>query len=161
MTASDGAVNAPPRPISRPVPAIAVGGVIVGLLDLTYAIVVYSPKNPIRIPQAIAAGVLGRASFAGGAHSAALGVILHFVIALGAATVYYLASRKLRVLVDRPVLCGMMFGACVYLFMHFVVIPLSAAGPSHMSFALKSAEFVEHWFCVGLPIAFSVRRWGG
>jgi hypothetical protein len=30
-----------------------------------------------------------------------------------------------------------------------------------MSFALKSAEFVEHWVCVGLPIAFSVRKFGG
>jgi len=55
----------------------------------------------------------------------------------------------------------MIFGACLYLFTHYVVIPLSAAGPSHLSFALKSAEFVEHRFRVGLPIAFSVRRLGG
>jgi hypothetical protein len=161
MTASAGAASAAPRTSGRPFPAIAVGGVIVGVLDLTYAILVYSPKRPILVPQAVASGVLGHASFSGGTRSTALGVILHFVIALGAATVYYLASRKLRFLVGRPVACGMIFGACVYLFMHFVVLPLSAAGPSHMSFALKSAEFVEHWFCVGLPIAFSVRKWGG
>lgn len=137
------------------------GGVIVGILDLAYAIIVYSPKRPILIPQSIASGLLGRASFTGGARSAILGVICHFVIALGAATVYYLASRRWRFLVDRPVVSGMIFGACVYLFMHYVVIPLSAAGPSHLSVALKSAEVVEHWFCVGLPIAFSVRRFGG
>lgn len=137
------------------------GGVIVGILDLAYAIIVYSPKRPILIPQSIASGLLGRASFTGGARSAILGVICHFVIALGAATVYYLASRRWRFLVDRPVVSGMIFGACVYLFMHYVVIPLSAAGPSHLPVTLKSAEFVEHWFCVGLPIAFSVRRFGG
>ena len=117
--------------------AIAVGGVIVGILDLAYAIIVYSPKRPILIPQAIASGLLGRASFSGGGRSAVLGVVCHFVIALGAATVYYLASRRWRFLVERPVVSGMIFGACVYLFMHYVVIPLSAAGPSHMSFALK------------------------
>lgn len=137
------------------------GGVIVGILDLAYAIIVYSPKRPMLIPQSIASGLLGRASFTGGARSAILGVICHFVIALGAATVYYLASRRWRFLVDRPVVSGMIFGACVYLFMHYVVIPLSAAGPSHLPVTLKSAEFVEHWFCVGLPIAFSVRRFGG
>ena len=137
------------------------GGVIVGILDLAYAIIVYSPKRPILIPQSIASGLLGRASFSDGARSAVLGVICHFAIALGAATVYYLASRKWRFLVDRPVVSGMIFGACVYLVMHYVVIPLSAAGPSHLSVALRSAEFVEHWFCVGLPIAFSVRRFGG
>lgn len=154
-------MSASPGSRARPFMAVVVGGVIAGLLDLAYAIIVYSPKRPILIPQAIATGILGRASFSYGAPSAVLGVILHFVIALGAATVYYLASRKLRVLVGRPVLCGMIFGACVYLFMHGVVIPLSAVGPSHASFALKCAEFVEHWFFVGLPIAFSVRRYGG
>lgn len=161
MTTNAQVVTDTSRAAGRPFPAIVVGGVIVGILDLTYAIVVYSPKRPILIPQAIATGVLGRASFSDGARSALLGVILHFVIALGAATVYYLASRKWRFLVDRPVIAGMIFGACVYLVMHYVIIPLSAVGPSHMSFALKSAEFVEHWFCVGLPISFSVRKFGG
>lgn len=161
MTARAGTLSASRRAAGRPIAAIAVGGVIVALLDLAYAIIVYSPKRPILIPQAIASGLLGRASFADGARSAVLGVICHFVIALGAATTYYLASRKWRLLVDRPVVSGMVFGGCVYLFMHYVVIPLSAAGPSHLSVALKSAEFVEHWFFVGLPIAFSVRRFGG
>jgi len=161
MTANAGTISAPPRAAGRPVAAIAVGGVIVGILDLAYAIIVYSPKHPVLIPQAIASGVLGHASFSDGARSAVLGVILHCVIALGAATVYYLASRKWRFLVDRPVVSGMIFGACVYLFMHYVVIPLSAAGTSHLSVALKSAEFVEHWFCVGLPIAFAVKKFGG
>jgi uncharacterized membrane protein YagU involved in acid resistance len=87
---------------------------------------VYSPKNPLRIPQAVATGVFGRESFNLGARSIVLGFVFHFCIALGAATVYYLASRKLTVLVRHAIPCGMIFGALVYLFMHFVVIPLSA-----------------------------------
>jgi uncharacterized membrane protein YagU involved in acid resistance len=47
--------------------------------------------------------------------------------ALGAATVYYLAGRKLTFLVSRAVLCGLIYGVLVYLFMHIVVLPLSAA----------------------------------
>ena len=143
----------------RPFPAIFVGGLIVGLLDLLYAIVVYSPKKPILIPQTIASGVLGVKSYSGGIRTAVLGVVLHFVIALGAAAVYYLASRKLTFLVDSAVLFGLIYGALVYFFMHLVVLPLSAAPPSHMPLIYKVFEFVEHWFWVGLPIALSVRHY--
>lgn len=148
-------------PLAHPhlFPAIIVGGLIVAVLDLAYAIAVYSPRKPIRIPQVIASGILGLKSFTGGTKTAALGVILHFVIAFGAATVYYLASRKLTFLVSRAVLSGLIYGALVYLFMHVVVLPLSAMpkGPTH--FVYQAFEFVEHWFCVGLPIALSVRHY--
>jgi len=143
----------------RPFPAIVVGGLVVGVLDLVYAMVVYSPAKPILVPQTIASGVLGMKAYNGGAQSAALGVVLHFVIALGAAAVYYLASRKLALLVDRAVLFGLIYGALVYLFMHIVVLPLSAAPKSDMPLVYKACEFVEHWFCVGLPIALSVRHY--
>lgn len=143
---------------ARPVPAIATGGLIAGALDLTYAVIVYSPRNPIRIPQHIASGILGAKSFDGGAATAALGVVLHFLIALGAATVYYLASRKLPLMVDHAVICGMTFGGLVYIFMHTLVIPLSAIHPRTTPFIYQAAEFVWHWFGVGLPIALSVRN---
>ncbi|HYL86007.1 MAG TPA: hypothetical protein VE263_17405 [Candidatus Angelobacter sp.] len=144
---------------SRPFPAILVGGLIVGVLDLLYAILVYSPQKPIRIPQTIASGVLGMRSFGGGAQTAALGVVLHFIIALGAAAVYYAASRKLEILVSQAVLFGLIYGALVYLFMHVVILPLSAAPKGHMPLIYQASEFVEHWFCVGLPIALSVRHY--
>jgi len=142
----------------RPLLAILVGGLIAGVLDLSYAILVYSPTNPIRVPQAIATGLLGRDSFNHGFGSAALGVVCHFTIALGAATVFYLASRKLPLLTDHAVVAGMIFGALVYFFMHLVVIPLSAVPKGPFRFMVQLREFVWHWFGVGLPIALSVRR---
>lgn len=114
---------------SRPFLAIAVGGLIVGVLDLTYAILAYSPKQPILVPQTIASGILGARSYRGGAQTARLGVALHFAIAFGAATVYYLASCKLALLVQHAVISGLIFGALVYLFMHSIVLPLSAFRP--------------------------------
>jgi uncharacterized membrane protein YagU involved in acid resistance len=143
----------------RPFPAIILGGLIVGVLDLAYAIVVYSPRKPSLIPQFIASGVLGLKSFSGGTKTAALGVILHFVIALGAATSYYLASRKLTFLVSRAVLCGLIYGALVYLFMHLVVLPLSATPKEPAHFVYQVFEFVWHWIGVGLPIALCVRHY--
>jgi hypothetical protein len=47
----------------------------------------------------------------------------------------------------------------VYLFMPIVVLPLSAAPKGTTPFGYMAFEFVEHWFCVGLPIALSVRRY--
>jgi uncharacterized membrane protein YagU involved in acid resistance len=148
-----------PPPRSQPLRAIATGGVIVGVLDLAYAIAVYSPQHPIRIPQTIASGILGASSYEDGVTSAALGVALHFLIAFGAAVVYYLASRKMGFLLDHAVLSGTTFGGLVYLFMHLVVLPLSAVHHGHMPIVYQVCEFVEHWFFVGLPIALSVRRY--
>ena len=143
----------------RPFAAIVVGGLIVGVLDLTYAILVYSPQKPILIPQTIASGVLGMKSYSGGVQAAALGVVLHFLIALGAAIVYYLASHKLAFLVHHAVTFGLIYGALVYLFMHLVVLPLSAVPHRDMPLIYRACEFVEHWFCVGLPITLSVRHY--
>jgi hypothetical protein len=154
QTSAEGTMERP-----RPAAAILVGAAVAGVLDLIYAILVYSPRNPILIPQTIAGGVLGTESYSGGALTAALGVALHFIIALGAATVYYFASRKLAFLVHRAALFGLVYGALVYLFMHLVVLPLSAVPSRDTPLIYQATEFVEHWFCVGLPIALSVRRY--
>jgi uncharacterized membrane protein YagU involved in acid resistance len=151
------ALSANARPLL--LPAVVVSGLIVGVLDLTYAIVVYSPSRPILIPQTIASGLIGMKSFSGGAQTATLGVILHFVIAFGAATVYCLASRKLNFLLTHAVLCGLTYGALVYVFMHAIVLPLSAAPHRHIPFLYKACEFVWHWVGVGLPIALSTRHY--
>ncbi len=145
-------------PRSRPFPAIFWGGLIVGVLDLAYAIVMYTPRHPILIPQTIASGVLGARAYNDGVSSAALGIFFHFLIAFTAAAVYFAASRKLPLLTRRAIVCGLLYGALVFLFMQFVVLPLSAKPPSHMAVPERLAEFVEHWFFVGLPIALSVRR---
>lgn len=144
---------------SRAFLAIGVGGLIVGVLDLIYAILVYSPHRPILVPQTIASGLLGAKSYQAGVASAALGIILHFVISFGAATTYYLASRKLTFLTARAILFGLLYGAAVYLVMHLIVLPLSAAPHSKTRLIYAVPEFVEHWFCVGLPIAMSVRHY--
>lgn len=130
-----------------------------GVLDLIYAILVYSPRRPIRVPQAVASGLLGAQSFSGGLRTAALGVVLHFIIALGSAAVFYLASRRLTFLLSRPVLYGLIYGALVYSFMHLVVLPLSAVAHGPTRWVYQGFEFVEHWFFVGLPISLSVRHY--
>jgi len=143
---------------------ILVGGLVAGVLDIADAIVFHGVRGvaPIRILQAIASGLLGRDAFAGGVSTALLGLTLHFVIALGAATVYGLASRRWTLLVDRPWLAGPVFGLGVYAVMQYVVLPLSRFRPGppppagSIDWGLINL-LAAHIFCVGLPIALAVR----
>jgi hypothetical protein len=104
----------------------------------------------------VASGVLGANSFRGGFKAAALGLVLHFVIAFVAAAVFYVASLKLRFLINQAVIAGVLYGALVYLVMTFVVVPLSAA-PFEIRFQLVTGLLV-HIVCIGLPIALIIRR---
>jgi uncharacterized membrane protein YagU involved in acid resistance len=114
--------------------------------------------RPFKILQHIAGGILGARSYQMGWISAAIGLACHFTIALTAATVYYVTSRKLRVLLEHPVLCGLLYGELVFLFMYFVVLPLSALGPAQFNIATYITGPIGHPVLVGLPIALSVRR---
>ena len=141
--------------------AIVWGGLLAGVLDLTAALVTNWPRglSPERVLQAIAGGVLGAESYKGGWGTAALGVLFHFVIAFGAAAVYYAASRRLKFLVQWAVVCGLLYGVAVYFFMQLVVLPLSAF-PHQVSFrpATLATGLIVHMLCVGLPISLAVRR---
>ena len=138
--------------------AILWAGLTAGALDITAAFVssaLRGRNDPVRVLQSVASGVLGAGSFEGGLPAAALGLVLHFVIAFGAAAVYVAASRKLRFLVEHPVVCGLLYGAAVYAFMNSVVVPLSAA-PFKISYNLVGLGI--HLVCVGLPIGLITTR---
>ena len=83
------------------------------------------------------------------------------MIALGAAAVFYAASRKLCWLTAQPWVSGPLFGVAVWLFMNLVVLPLSANPPRVFPGADWPVILAAHLVCVGLPIAMIVRRWGG
>ncbi len=94
---------------SSAVRTILLAGLIAGLLDGLDAAIVISRMNRIpaeRIFQFIASGLLGRTAFGAGWPAALLGVVCHFVIATAAAAAYYVASRKVPLLLRRPLLSG-------------------------------------------------------
>jgi hypothetical protein len=139
----------------RAVFAIGIGGLVAGTLDLLQACIYFGWD----IPLVIAGGLLGRKAFSGGAGTYILGVALHYFIALSAAAIYYAASRRLTYLKESWIICGLFFGAAVDDFMRLVVLPLSALhshGPYELQDLLKGV--CTHMVVVGLPIAFSVKR---
>src|SRR5216683_2970446 len=140
--------------------AVLCAGFACGVLDITAALVVYGylGLKPMRLLQGIASGLLGPKAFDGGLATALLGLLCHFVIAFGAATVYFVASRSIRVLVDQAVIFGAVYGVAVYFFMNRIVVPLSAVAKRPFSLKSMIIGIVIHIFCVGLPISLSVRR---
>ncbi|HEX4912475.1 MAG TPA: hypothetical protein VFV51_00890 [Vicinamibacterales bacterium] len=147
--------------------AILLGGLVVGVLDLLDAFIFFgwrSGAQPVAILHGIAAGAIGRdAARAGGVSTAALGFLLHFIIALLIASVYVVASRAIPALRKHWVICGLIFGVIAYFVMTFVVVPLSNAGPGRVTFALPATPvlingLLIHAFGVGLPAAYFASR---
>jgi hypothetical protein len=142
--------------------AIGWGGLLSGFFDLSFAFIYYGNRGatPVGILHSIAAGLLGKtAAYEGGAVSAILGFLLHFVISCTAATVYFVASRKIPLLTKHAVPCGLLYGALIYFFMNMIVLPLSAYHSHPWPPSLAAAPIAIHMLGVGLPIALAVRKY--
>ncbi len=148
------------RSNSNALTTILLAGLVCGVLDGISAIVLTAALGgtTTRMFQGIARGVLGQAAFQQGGRSIALGVALHFAIALGAAMVYYAASRVLPVLIDHALICGVLYGVAVHLFMTFVVIPLSAIGTRPIVPRIFLLLLAIHMVVVGPSISMVVAR---
>ena len=143
--------------------AILVGGLIAGALDITYAFILWwlrAQVTPMQILQSVATGLLGKASYDGGAGTAILGAFLHFFNALVIAAIFVGASRLWPVLARRATLFGPLYGIGVYLVMNYVVLPLSAFPPRTRPPApvVWITGVLAHMFLIGLPIALAAKR---
>jgi hypothetical protein len=146
------------RSIAR---AWVTAGLFAGVCDLTGACLHagWFGAAPVRVFHAVASGLLGReAAIAGGVPTALLGILLHFVIAFGAAGTYLAVSRVWDFLAEKPFLAGPIYGVLVYWFMQLVVIPLSQIVPRPQAVSNRAVAICIHIVCVGLPIAWSVSR---
>jgi hypothetical protein len=110
--------------------------------------------------QSVASGLLGAEAYSGGANTAVLGVVAHFCIATVVATVFYVASTRLKFLVDHYIVAGLLYGAAVYFVMNFVVLPLSAfRARVPPTLSGRAIGLFIIMVCIGLPIAAIVRRY--
>jgi hypothetical protein len=150
------------RPTHRPrfIMTIFLAGAAAGVLDITAAFATSSLRSytPLKVLQGIASGALGSKSFEGGWSTGLLGIVIHFLIAFSATAVFYIASRKIVWMRCRPVSSGVLYGVAVYVFMYWIVVPLSAIGWQKYSIDSTIRAIVIHIVCVGLPISLIVRH---
>jgi uncharacterized membrane protein YagU involved in acid resistance len=130
-----------------------------GVLDLIAATILIASMGvpPKRMLQTIASAQMGPKAFEPGKNGAAVGLALHFFIALTASAVYYVASSYLTMLANYAIIAGLIYGILIHLVMTFIVLPMSALRrPFSKTFFFT--QVVIHMFCVGLPIALVVRH---
>lgn len=139
---------------------VVLAGVVAATMDLLFAFTFYGIRvgvTPLQVLQSIGSGLFGRASFEGGYATAAAGFAAHYFILIVAAGLYYVASLRLSIIQRHAVVCGIAFGAAIYIVMHYVVVPLSAAPPFKFNLVNQTCEFINH-LVLGVAISLIVVR---
>ncbi len=144
--------------------AAIVGGLLAGAWDMSYALLWFGVVKGApfaRIPQSVAGGLLGKSSFDGGAATVVLGLALHWLIALTWASIYVFAGRHLLPdLLRKPIPCGLAYGAWIYFFMNWIVLPLDAmhTKPHFAPLDTWLTGLAIHMLGIGLSIALSAAK---
>jgi hypothetical protein len=143
----------------RALRAIVIAGFVIAVLDISSAFAIWWQRGVAlqRGLQGIAAGLLGTKSYEGGMATAALGLALHFFVALAVVSVFFLASRKMTFLTQQPFVSGVLYGIGVYIVMYWFVLPTVFPTFRHRLWNELLAVAI-HICLIGLPCAFIVRR---
>ena len=150
---------------------ILYAGALVGVLDITAACInagVAYGFGPLRLLKGVAGGLLGRSALQGGFATAALGLAMHFTMALTVTTIFYALSRRLPLpqKLWGVVAVGLLYGAAVFAVNNFATAPFLSWVRSlylHTPILFKPPmgwwQLIIHLFCVGLPIALVMHRY--
>jgi hypothetical protein len=135
------------------------GGFIAGTLDIGAAALI-NWLSPFVILQVVARGALGKASYSGGAYSAALGMLLQWAMSLVIAAIFVFAATRLPILRRRWIAAGLAYGVVVFFVMNYVVMPLSRVGSSpHFTVSTFAMNMLAMLLFGGI-IAFFAQRFG-
>jgi hypothetical protein len=101
---------------------------LVGVLDITAACInagVAYGFGPLRLLKGVAGGLLGRSALEGEFATAALGLAMHFTMALTVTTIFYALSRRLPLpqKLWGVVAVGLLYGAAVFAVDNFATAP--------------------------------------
>ena len=120
----------------RPLPAwawILIGGSLLALADLAFASVFWSLRSgtpPIRIPQSIAAWVLGApAAHAGGGATALAGMFLYACVVCAMVAGYVRLAQRFAVVRTWGFAGGVIYGCAMYALLFHGVLPAWSAAP--------------------------------
>jgi hypothetical protein len=119
---------------------IAVGGAGLALADLAFAAAFWSLRSgtpPIRIPQSVAAWVLGsEAAHAGGLATALAGMLLYACLLCATVAGYAYLFRRAAIARAAGLAGGILYGCALYVLLFQLLLPAwSAAPPDESSWA--------------------------
>jgi hypothetical protein len=139
-----------------------VTGVTDGLFSSVLSVAFYH-STVTRLFQGVAATVLGPSAFEGGMPTAALGVLMHFGVALSWSAVFLVLldrSRWMRGALRSPygvLKVAAVYGLFIWLVMSLLVIPLLLHRPPAITIRWW-VQLIGHFPFVGLPIVASLGK---
>jgi hypothetical protein len=137
---------------------MVLAGVVAGTLDIGAACLI-NRVGPLIICQAIARGILGKASFDEGLASVAFGLLLQWLMSVLIAAGCLFASRRLpRALQGHWVGTGLLFGVVIFGVMNYLVVPLSAIGHAPQFDAPNLVENLAAMLVFGLILSYFARQ---
>jgi hypothetical protein len=141
-------------------PRVLRAGVVTGITDGLFSSVLsvaFYHSTVTRLFQGVASTLLGKAAFDGGAATAAVGVLMHFGVALGWSAVFLLLVERspwIRgVLASRHgvLKIAALYGPFIWMVMSLAVIPLLLHRPPSITVRWW-VQLIGHIPFVGLPI---------
>ena len=142
-------------------------GLIAGALDITAACIQAYLKTetpPIKVLQYVASGAVDPKTFSNGTMLAAVGLIVHFIIAISFTFFFFFLARQIPSLVKYPIPIGIIYGLFVWATMRFIILPyVSRLNPKPIvgQEAIKNAAIAAAIIviCVGIPVALLARKY--
>jgi hypothetical protein len=149
--------------------AILTGWLACGVLDITAACVqswIQAGRTPGQVLRGVASALWGAPAMQAGTGMAATGLLMHFTVALTWTLVFFGLSRRITLLRTAPLwIVGPLYGVVVFCAMNYGTLPfLSWVRSLYLNTVPRwpgSMSWPQVWIhmaCVGLPIAWGVRR---
>ena len=149
--------------------AILTGWLLCGVLDITAACFqawIQAGRAPVDVLRGVASALWGVAAMKGGPGMVAIGLGMHFTVALTATLTFYALGRRITFLRTAPLwMVGPLYGVIVFGAMNYGTLPalswlrsLYLHTPPRWPGSMSWPQLAIHMACVGTPIAWGVRR---
>ena len=149
--------------------AILTAWLLCGVLDISAACLqawMEAGRPPAAVLKGVASALWGRGALDAGTGMAAIGLAMHFTVALTATLVFYVLSRRIAWLRTAPLwIVGPLYGTVVFCAMNYGTLPLLSwvrgfylHTPPRWPGSMGVRQLIIHWLCVGTPIVWGIRR---
>jgi hypothetical protein len=137
-------------------------GLLAGLLDAVAATLLFlarGNKDPRVLFKYIASAVYGKDAFTRRGESMFfMGLLFHFLIAMGWVAIYFFLHAQMPWLGRHPLAAAIGYGILVWIVMNLVVVPNSRAAARPFSLLFAFINVVILILTIGLPAAYLAGR---
>lgn len=148
-----------------------IAGLVAGTLDIFAACIqayLKTGTTPSQVLKYVASGAVDPKTFSNDTMLAAVGLLVHFIIAISFTFLFFFLAKRISSLVKYPfpigILVGILYGVFVWGTMRFIILPyISRLNPKPIvgQEAIKNAAIAAAIIvvCVGIPVVLLARRY--